>query len=93
MTEIIRLKWQADNLLGELFFEEVKKKPNIDNINTILKRLFYTQSTIFVYENKETNNLNEEQILRLINDKYMEYFYLFGQHLPKIVVKIEKLNL
>ena len=26
MTEIIRLKWQADNLVGEIFFEEVKKK-------------------------------------------------------------------
>ena len=46
-----------------------------------------------MYENKETNNLNEEQILRLINDKYMEYFYLFGQNLPKAVVKIKKLNL
>ena len=23
--EMIRLKWQADNLIGEIFFEEVKK--------------------------------------------------------------------
>ena len=91
--EMIRLKGQADNLIGEIFFEEVKKNPNIDHLNAILKRIFNTWSTIFVYENKETNNLNEEQILRLINEKYMEYFYLFSQHLPKVVVKIEKLNL
>ena len=91
--EMIRLKWQADNLIGEIFFEEVNKKPNIDNINILIKRLFHTWSAIFVFENKETNNLNEEQILRLINDKYMEYFYLFGQNVPKAVVKIKKLNL
>ena len=72
--EMIRLKWQADNLIGEIFFEEVKKNPNIDHLNAILKRIFNTWSTIFVYENKETNNLNEEQILRLIKKNIWSIF-------------------
>ena len=46
--EMIHLKWQANNLIGEIFFEEIKKNPNIDHINAILKRIFNTWSTIFV---------------------------------------------
>ena len=88
---IIRLRWQANSLANEIFFEEIKENPDIDVLNRLIKRIFRSWSTASVFENEKTYQ-NQETMMRDIDKKYIEYFYAFGRHLPKAVVKIEKLN-
>lgn len=88
-TDILR--WQANNLTYEIFFEEIKENPNIDVLNSLIKRIFRSWSTASVFENEKTYQ-NQETMMRAIDEKYIKYFYAFGRHLPKAIVKIEKLN-
>lgn len=90
-TGLELLKWQTDNLIYQMFFEETNQNPNIHVINWIIKRVFRSLSTLFVLKDEKTH-LNIEQLKQAIDEKYMEYLYKFGRKLPKAVVKVEKLN-
>ena len=88
---LTHLEWQANNLIREIYFEEKKKNPNINTLNWLVKRILRSWSTVYVLKNKKEYQ-NKEQLVLAIDEKYVEYLYTFGRHLPKAVVKIEKLN-
>ena len=88
-VKIAYLKYQINDLLWQVYYEEQKQNPNIDTLNWLIKRIFRSASVVNVIENREYQN--EQELELAIDQKNLEYLYAFGKELQP-VVKIEKLT-